>query len=63
MAAASLRPQVSAGKFANASPSSPDVDLASEIIQQPMARVTFAANAQAIRADSKMMASLLDITA
>ena len=42
---------------------SPNVDLASEIVQQLMARVSFAANAQVIRADSKMMASLLDITA
>ena len=58
-----MRLQVSAGKVANTSSSSPDVDLASEIVQQMMARVSFAANAQVIRADSKMMASLLDITA
>jgi len=42
---------------------SPNVDLASEIVQQLMARLSFAANAQVIRADSKMTASLLDITA
>jgi flagellar basal-body rod protein FlgC len=42
---------------------SPNVDLASEIVQQLMARVSFAANAQVIRADSKMMVSLIDITA
>jgi flagellar basal-body rod protein FlgC len=41
----------------------PNVDLASEIVQQLMARISFAANAQMIRADSTMMASLLDITA
>lgn len=42
---------------------SPNVDLAGEIVQQLMARISFAANAAMIRADSKMMASLLDITA
>lgn len=42
---------------------SPNVDLASEIVQQLMARVSFAANAQVIGADSKMTASPLDITA
>lgn len=41
----------------------PNVDFTSEIVQQLMARLSFAANAQVIRADSKMTASLLDITA
>jgi flagellar basal-body rod protein FlgC len=61
MAAATMRLQMSANKVANAA--NPNVDLASEIVQQLMARVSFAANAQVMRADSKMMASLLDITA
>ena len=61
MAAATLRLQMSANRVANAA--DPNVDLADEIVQQLMARVSFAANAQVIRADSKMMASLLDITA
>jgi flagellar basal-body rod protein FlgC len=61
MAAATMRLQMSANKVANAA--NQNVDLADEIVQQLMARVSFAANAQVIRADSKMMASLLDITA
>jgi flagellar basal-body rod protein FlgC len=42
---------------------SPNVDLAGEIVQQMMARISFAANAQVVRADARMTASLLDITA
>jgi flagellar basal-body rod protein FlgC len=42
---------------------SPNVDLGSEIVQQLMARYTFAANAQVVRADAQMTASLLNITA
>jgi flagellar basal-body rod protein FlgC len=61
MAAASMRLQRSANKVANAA--NPNVDLADEIVQQLMARVSFAANAQVIRADAKMTAALLDITA
>lgn len=41
----------------------PNVDLASEIVQQLTAKISFAANAQLIKADHKMTASLLDITA
>ena len=41
----------------------PNVDLASEIIQQILARYSFAANAQVVRADTKMTAALLDIRA
>ena len=42
---------------------SPNVDLASEIVQQLTAQISFAANAQLVKADYKMTASLLDITA
>jgi flagellar basal-body rod protein FlgC len=42
---------------------SPNVDLASEIVQQLTAKISFAANAQLVKADHKMTASLLDITA
>ena len=42
---------------------SPNIDLASEIVQQLTARISFAANAQLVKADTKMTASLLDITA
>ena len=41
----------------------PNVDLASEIVQQLTAKISFAANAQLIKADYKMTASLLNITA
>ena len=41
----------------------PNVDLAGEIVQQLTATISFAANAQLIKADHKMTASLLDITA
>jgi flagellar basal-body rod protein FlgC len=41
----------------------PNVDLASELVQLLVARYTFAANAQVIRADAQMSASLLNITA
>ena len=42
---------------------SPNVDLANEVVQQLMARLSFAANAQMLKADARMTASLLDITA
>ncbi|MFZ0068819.1 MAG: flagellar basal body rod C-terminal domain-containing protein [Pseudolabrys sp.] len=41
----------------------PNVDLANELVQLLVARYTFAANAQVIRADGQMCASLLNITA
>jgi flagellar basal-body rod protein FlgC len=41
----------------------PNVDLANELVQLLVARYTFAANAQVIRADGQMSASLLNITA
>jgi flagellar basal-body rod protein FlgC len=41
----------------------PNVDLASEIVQQLTAQISFAANAQLVKADHKMTASLLDVTA
>jgi flagellar basal-body rod protein FlgC len=41
---------------------SPNVDLASEIIQQFLARYTFAANALVVRTDAQMTAMLLNIT-
>jgi flagellar basal-body rod protein FlgC len=41
---------------------SPNVDLASEIVQQMMARISFAANAQVAKTDAKMTAALFDIT-
>ena len=75
MAVATMRLQVSANKVANmASPgplpgstngavASPDVDLASEIVQQIMARVSFAANAQVMKTDAQMTAALFDIKA
>lgn len=58
MAAATARLQASANKVAAASP---DVDLAGEIAGQIMARITFAANAQVMKADARMTAALLDI--
>lgn len=42
---------------------SPNVDLANEIVQQLTARLSFTANAALVRADAKMTATLLDITA
>lgn len=42
---------------------SPNVNLASEIVQQLTARLSFAANVQLVKADHKMTASLLNITA
>jgi len=42
---------------------SPNVDLANELVQLLIARYTFAANAQVIRADAQMSATLLNITA
>jgi len=61
MAAASLRLQMSANRVANAASS--DVDLAGEAVQQLMARVSFAANAQVMKTDARMTAALFDITA
>jgi flagellar basal-body rod protein FlgC len=61
MAVATMRLQVSANKVANAA--SPDVDLAGEIVQQIMARVSFAANAQVMKTDAQMTAALFDIKA
>ena len=61
MAAATLRLQMSANKVANAASS--DVDLAGEVVQQIMARVSFAANAQVMKTDARMTAALFDITA
>jgi len=60
MAAATLRLQMSANKVANAASS--DVDLAGEVVQQIMARVSFAANAQVMKTDARMTAALFDIT-
>src|ERR1700676_3809586 len=40
----------------------PNVDLASELIQQLMGRFALTANAQVLRADAQMTATLLDIT-
>ena len=42
---------------------SPNVDLANEMVQLLIARYSFAANAQVIRADAQMSAALLNITA
>ena len=41
---------------------SPNVDLANEIVQLMLARYSYAANAQVIRADAQMSAALLNIT-
>lgn len=41
----------------------PNVDLTSEIVQQMVARYSFAANAQVLRADMKTTATLFDIKA
>lgn len=61
MATATARLQMSANKVANAA--NPDVDLAGEVVQQIMARVSFAANAQVMKTDARMIAALFDITA
>ena len=61
MAAATMRLQMSANKVANAASS--DVDLAGEVVQQIMARVSFTANAQVMKTDARMTAALFDITA
>ena len=61
MTAATMRLQASANKVANAA--SLDVDLAGEVVQQVMARVSFAANAQVMKIDAQMTAVLFDITA
>ena len=42
---------------------SPNVDLASELVQTLIARFSYAANAQVIRADAQMSATLFDVTA
>ena len=42
---------------------SPNVDLAAQMIQLFIARYSYAANAQVIRADAQMSAALLNITA
>ena len=41
----------------------PNVDLADEFVQLLIARYTFAANAQVIRADAQTSAALLNISA
>jgi flagellar basal body rod protein FlgC len=61
MSAATMRLQASANKVANAV--SLDVDLAGEVVQQVMARVSFAANAQVMEIDAQMTAALFNITA
>jgi flagellar basal-body rod protein FlgC len=48
---------------ANGMVASPNVDLANEFVQLMIARYSFAANAQMIRADAQMSASLLNVTA
>ena len=42
---------------------SPNVDLANELVQVLIARFSYAANAQVIRADAQMSAALFDVTA
>ena len=42
---------------------SPNVDIANELVQTLIARFSYAANAQVIRADAQMSAALFDITA
>ena len=42
---------------------SPNVDLANELVQVLVARFTYAANAQVIRADAQMSVALFNITA
>jgi len=41
----------------------PNVDFANEIVQQLMARVSFAANLQIVKTDAQMTSALFDITA
>jgi len=41
----------------------PEVDLASEIVQQMMARISFAANARMVKTDAQMTKAFLDILA
>lgn len=60
--AASLRLQASANAIANAGASDPNTDTAGEAAELLMARIEFAANAEILRADSKMTQALLDIT-
>jgi flagellar basal-body rod protein FlgC len=48
---------------ANGMVASPNVDFANELIQQLLARYTFAANALVVRADTQLSAALFDITA
>jgi flagellar basal-body rod protein FlgC len=48
---------------ANGMVASPNVDLADEMIQQMVARYTFAMNARVLRTDADMTKSLLDIMA
>jgi flagellar basal-body rod protein FlgC len=47
----------------NGQVAAPNVDLANEAVQQQIARYAFAFNADVIRVYSKMMQSLLDVTA
>ena len=42
---------------------SPNVDLANELVQVLVARFTYAANAQVIRADAQMSVALFNIAA
>jgi flagellar basal-body rod protein FlgC len=42
---------------------SPNVDLANELVQTLIARISYAANAKVIRADAQMSAALFDMTA
>lgn len=42
---------------------SPNVDLANELVQVLIARFSYAANVQVIRADAQMSAALFDLTA
>ena len=42
---------------------SPNVDLANELVQTLIARMSYAANAKVIRADAQMSAALFNITA
>ena len=48
---------------ANGMVASPNVDLADEFVQLMIARYTFAANAQVVRVDTQLSASILNITA
>jgi flagellar basal-body rod protein FlgC len=51
------------GASANIPAASTNIELANEIIQQIMARYGFAANSQVMKADARLMAAFLDITA